>query len=235
MWKEVADQSAPPPDWLAVGVFWTLAFAWSFAAARLSTVDEVAGLPIDSSLLVGFGPAIAAYVAPLLRRSSNRRATLLGQTGWLAVAAMAVPIAIAVVAGYAGHASPRTAALVLSLSILIYCWGEERGWRGWLYEELASLRLWQSALVTGVLWYAWHWSFLDEAKNIQFGLGIVAASFGFAFVARRTRSVGFATAWHTAMKLLWSPTQAGAMVAALVALTWAAGRKTPTIRPGGSP
>jgi membrane protease YdiL (CAAX protease family) len=34
--------------------------------------------------------------------------------------------------------------------------GEEIGWRGFLYNELASLGFWRCSLTTGVLWAAWH-------------------------------------------------------------------------------
>lgn len=40
--------------------------------------------------------------------------------------------------------------------------GEELGWRGLLYKELAPLGFWKCSLVTGALWAVWHVPFLLE-------------------------------------------------------------------------
>ncbi len=43
----------------------------------------------------------------------------------------------------------------LTISFVAGC-GEEIGWRGLVYGELRPLGFWRAALVTGLLWLAWH-------------------------------------------------------------------------------
>ena len=45
--------------------------------------------------------------------------------------------------------------------------GEEVGWRGLLYKELAPLGFWRCSLVTGVLWAIWHVPFFFERGSVD--------------------------------------------------------------------
>jgi membrane protease YdiL (CAAX protease family) len=57
--------------------------------------------------------------------------------------------------------------------------GEEIGWRGFLYQELASLGFWRCSLLTGLLWAFWHVPLLfegypDPQHPVAGGIGVVA-------------------------------------------------------------
>ena len=57
--------------------------------------------------------------------------------------------------------------------------GEEIGWRGFLYKELAPLGFWRCSLVTGVLWALWHYPLFfegygDREHPVAGGLGMIA-------------------------------------------------------------
>jgi uncharacterized protein len=53
--------------------------------------------------------------------------------------------------------------LVLGLSLnAIGGLGEEIGWRGFLFEELAPLGFWKCSIITGALWALWHVPLLFE-------------------------------------------------------------------------
>lgn len=222
-----------PPDWTAVAVFFAVACLWSWAAARwgvLSVPWSGTTLRIDDSILVGWGPAAGAFAAAAFRRRRFAPIAFFGANRPLAWAALLAPVVTVTVAGVA---RPQLGAhldgFTLALTVLIYCIGEELGWRGWLQHELAALPRWTGAVITAVLWYAWHWAFLDELRADPkfaaiFALMILAASFGLAAAVRSTGGVAIAAAWHAASKLLFQPPQIIVMLAVIALATWRGGR-----------
>ncbi|TRW17799.1 CPBP family glutamic-type intramembrane protease [Glacieibacterium frigidum] len=223
------------PNWGAVALFFVVACLWSWAAARWGALHFPVGdttLRIDDSILVGFGPAAGAMAALLVTRRRPDIVTFLGQSPRTALLALLAPIILVAAFGLAKpHLGPHVDGFTFALTVVIYCIGEELGWRGWLHDELASLKTWQVAVITAPLWYAWHWTFLaDLYDSLQFAAGFAAlvavASFGLAQAVRRTRSVAVAVAWHAAAKMLFWPAQIALMIAAIAYATWAGGRRT---------
>lgn len=43
--------------------------------------------------------------------------------------------------------------------------GEEAGWRGYLYGKLVRLGFWKSSLLTGLVWGTWHFPFILQGHN----------------------------------------------------------------------
>ncbi len=221
-------------DWIAVAVFFGVAFALSWAAAHwpvLALPDRLAGAKVDDALLVGLGPALGAVAASLVRPAPLALATLPGRSIWWTIVALLAPAITLGAFGVPRAASPHFAGAMFGLSVALYCIGEELGWRGYFFNAFAGLPLWRSALTTAALWYAWHWSFLaaelvHPQMGLGFGAGLVGASFGLAAATRRTRSSGLAAAWHAAAKTLGMPLQIAAMLCVIVAATWRSGPAT---------
>lgn len=62
--------------------------------------------------------------------------------------------------------------------------GEELGWRGFLYEDLATLGFWRASAVTGGLWALWHVPLLFEGyADRDAPLASAAGTLAFALAA----------------------------------------------------
>jgi membrane protease YdiL (CAAX protease family) len=71
--------------------------------------------------------------------------------------------------------------------------GEEIGWRGFLYKELAPLGFWRCSLVTGGLWALWHVPLFlegygDREHSVASGLGMIAFAILLAPILHLVRS-----------------------------------------------
>lgn len=227
-------------DWGGIAIFAAVAAGWSALAAHvpaLALPARVGGLRIDNSLLVGAGPLLGGLVASALRGGPGPGAlfaSLLGPSRWLIVAALLAPVATAALFGLPGAGSGLPG-LLFAASVVLYCVGEELGWRGWLQQALAGLQPVRAALLTALLWYGWHWTFLaptlsDPRQGIGFAIGLLLGSFGLAASVRRTGATGMAVAWHAAVKLLGGPLQITVMLAALVFANWRAVAPSPPPR-----
>jgi hypothetical protein len=91
---------------------------------------------------------------------------------------------------------PMALLLSVTMSFLVNC-GEEIGWRGFVHGELRPLGFWRNALVTGLLWTAWHMPLLALGYGFPqhpgFGVGLLSAhclvsSVGYAYLRERTAS-----------------------------------------------
>ncbi|MGO3319603.1 MAG: CPBP family intramembrane glutamic endopeptidase [Microbacterium gubbeenense] len=92
-------------------------------------------------------------------------ARTIGSAGIALVVFVAVPLLTIVVASVLGlveiaavEGAATAALLVLPLSIvwMVFAFGEEIGWRGYLTSTLAPLGFWRSTLAIGAFWAAWH-------------------------------------------------------------------------------
>ncbi|NIJ08378.1 hypothetical protein FHS31_001995 [Sphingomonas vulcanisoli] len=231
-WRRAEDPQAGGPDWLAIAIFFVIACAWSWAAARWGAVRLPGGKAapiIDGTVLIGFGPVMGALIADVLRPMQRAgRAGFLGKSRLWALVALAAPPACLAATGIGVfHVNPHLDAFTIGLSMIVYCIGEELGWREWLYNALGGIALWRGALVTWLLCFAWHWTFLWPSLIVPSAAAIFAGvllvgSFALAAATRRTRSSAIAAGWHTAAKALGSPAQIPMIILLLLA-TWLAG------------
>ena len=217
----------------AIGAFFVVACAWSWFAARWLVLTIPLGettLRIDDSIAVGFGPAIGALVASVVFGSSWRPSVRFAARPAIIVAALGVLVLTTAVLGMARpHLGKHLDGLSFAITVIVYCFGEELGWRGWLQSRLAGASTWKIAAITAPLWYAWHWTFLGDlyasAKFAAgFGAAIAVASFGLAAAARRTGGYGIAVVWHAAVKLFLQPASIPILLATAAAATWWGGR-----------
>ncbi|MGJ8685690.1 MAG: CPBP family glutamic-type intramembrane protease [Nonlabens sp.] len=84
-----------------------------------------------------------------------------------------IPIVILTIIGVENDftINSRLFGFITIVGTLLYCIMEEYGWRGYLQEELKTLKSWQNYLFIGFLWFLWHLSFLTKAtigENVFF-------------------------------------------------------------------
>ncbi len=105
----------------------------------------------------------------------------------------------------------RSPALLIDLLVIsvVYGFGEEPGWRGWLLPHLEQrYNPLRSTLIVAVIWMGWHAPFLLPGSRIQgaaaltaFFIGIMAGAFWLTFLFHATGgSVVAASLWH----MLWN-------------------------------
>ncbi len=87
----------------------------------------------------------------------------------------------------------------------VAAFGEEAGWRGWLYRELRPLGFWTSSLVVGTLWGLWHAPLILQGYNYPehplAGVGMMTAmcigvSPAMTMLRDKTDSVASAAMFH---------------------------------------
>jgi uncharacterized protein len=219
----VQDVGYGRPPVAAIVLFYVAALVLSFAAAQLSAPSKVGNFPIDKGLLIGLGPLVATLLACLVFQL--RLPSLLGKKPLIGVAALLAPLLAAMIAGFTKGAAAGLAGLIFGASVVLYCICEEAGWRGFLTGSLSTLKNWHADLLTGVLWFAWHFTFMPELYDPKYLVGFVAAivagSFGLAEARRRTGGYALAAGWHAAVKLLVFGPYAIALFVVLIGLTWA--------------
>ena len=88
---------------------------------------------------------------------------------------------------------------------LLYCIMEEYGWRGYLQEELKTLKTWQKYLVIGFIWYLWHLTFLTKATigdNLFFLAMMILGSWGIGQVVESTKSIIAGACFHMIIQIM---------------------------------
>ena len=98
--------------------------------------------------------------------------------------------------------------IISSLSTLIFAFGEEAGWRGWLTTSLRPLGTWPALIIVGVIWGLWHAPLILLGYNFNrpdvtglalMVLGCVMLAILFGWMRIRTGSVWPAVAAHAAL------------------------------------
>lgn len=239
------------------GLFLALAFGWTSCwclGLRLLGLEVAPGSPathlpalagpgIAAAVILGLGGGRAA-LADLARRCLR----LPVRPAWVPVAILASPaVALAVFAGIEGRlpAAAELAAFpglpeglgllpVLLLVLLLNGFGEEIGWRGFLFDRLAPAGTFRAALLVGLAWLAWHAPLFAVHAGMQKMIGpallgwaasLVAASFllGHLHLAAG-RSIAAPALLHALFNLATAPPAlAGAPAAAASALVIAWG------------
>ena len=95
--------------------------------------------------------------------------------------------------------------LIAALGTFIYCIMEEYGWRGYLQEEFKFLNPIVKFLLIGVIWFAWHLSFLTEATLVDnlFFLGmLIFGSWGIGQVVELTNSILAGSCFHLIVNII---------------------------------
>ena len=102
--------------------------------------------------------------------------------------------------------NPHYTGFILGIMISIYGILEESGWRGYLQDELKDINPWLRYLITGFLWYLWHFTFLDNEFNILneliiFGI-LFLSSIGLGKIVELTHSTIITGCFHALGNIL---------------------------------
>jgi membrane protease YdiL (CAAX protease family) len=220
--EDITDPAQP-------GVFFALAFVWSWACWLLSARLN-AGSPVAANTLFfigGFGPSLAAVAVVAhgggragLQRWLQR--CLQWREGWrwmllaflFPVAFMGLAATLHVALGGTLPPSPAVGHLpmVVTNFFLVFLvggpLGEEFGWRGYALPELQKRWGWRrTSLLLGVVWAVWHLPLFyiagtpqSQTPVVTFTASAIALSVLFAWLSKRTRqSVWPALVLHTAI------------------------------------
>jgi membrane protease YdiL (CAAX protease family) len=197
--------------WIRISIYYVIALAFSFLArVHWHTGELAAGARSPYGLVWLLAGGVGPFFGALIVRAvfqPERRMSFGGTNPRIAVAMLAVP---AVVMGSMGIAdsfglSSHLFGAQLGVLVALYAILEETGWRGYLQDELRDLPWLLRYSVVGLLWYGWHFSYLDgnpardELVSLIF---LLVASIGIGFVADRTRSIFAAASFHTIGNIL---------------------------------
>jgi membrane protease YdiL (CAAX protease family) len=200
---------------LAFGITWIL-----LLPLVLSAQGVLPPLPTWLHGLGALGPILAAYFAPRDHGVFEARgpSRLSGGVTVLCLTSPAMFAAIALlVAGSRGEpiAAPLSGAVrdpdwLISLLVgsLLYGFGEEPGWRGWLQPKLQERHsAFVATLLLTPIWAVWHlpfffyrFDFEGPVTIVGFFIGLLAGAFWLAFLFNATRSVVVVAVWH----VLWN-------------------------------
>jgi membrane protease YdiL (CAAX protease family) len=182
-----------------IAIFWVLAFAYSY----LLNINIPKGLaqaiyPGLSVFSYGLGPALAVGTMGMFGNMKTYSLAGYTQKNWiLSLLIFFMPIAVVCLTNL--NQLPK--AFLIVLSIMLYCIGEEIGWRGWLLKQLEDYGINQiiQTLVIWVLWLAWHLSF--QTINLTFALLLLLGVIGINLATRKTGSILVASAMHAVINL----------------------------------
>ena len=207
---------------LSVIVYFIVAITLS-GVFRFQLVDWYKDLSIPFGLtgfkylLEGIGPlAGALLVLKLFRKKSS--ISLFGTSIKNSIIMIAVPVILFSIFGAKnGHGlNPHYYGFIIGVIIALYGIFEETGWRGYLQDELAELKPFWKYLIIGILWYAWHLSFISPDTTLLnelkfFGI-LILASWGIGQIAEKTKSVIASACFHIIGNILsFSPLLATAL------------------------
>ncbi len=192
-----------------VAIYFAIAFGLTYLASQLPNL--AISTPEIKLLLCGFGPLVSGLVCYRLLKTGNAiGVSLLGTRPVFSVAVCIVPLATFCLT----QPKPElTVTLVYALTQFVYCFGEEFGWRHYLQNATSFMNEWLQSFLIGLLWFSWHYSFLDDLPSRMLGPDLPALifapimivllsllSFLFGEMVKRSRSVLFPTAGHLLLK-----------------------------------
>lgn len=174
-----------------ITLFFVLAFGISYFLNSLPNPLALSGLKMN--LNYGFGPFLSAIIVSYLYKTPLKL-RLFSETTWVRkIEFVGLGIFfIGTIFGTIKSGNANYSLIILwPVLALLYTLLEELGWRVFLGNELSKYSFLTIFLISTVLWFTWHYSFLEEnlmAHPLQF-LGFIAAgSAGMAQFYRQTKS-----------------------------------------------
>lgn len=198
---------------------WRIVFIYFLLATVISLIFKVyeplwlnfMKLPygFGLSLIVGFGPMLAAIVTRRIfeKEIGMPKMPLFGSSVWRSIAFAVAPILVFVWFGIKNPDGEDIHLFGLKTGLLwfIYIYGEEYGWRGFL-QQLAGGNNLIKSLIIGIIWYLWHLSFIfeqyDLMKELVFLLVLTVGSYIALLVTKRTNSLLTAIGLHFSFSVM---------------------------------
>lgn len=202
-------------NWKRVLIFFIIAtvisniFRFNIFEFKLGLEKMPAWLTILSAILLeGSGVVIAALIAiSLLKKERKTEITLFGTSKSKSLIMAMIPIIILTIVGVKNEfeLDVHLYGFITIIGTLLYCIMEEYGWRGYLQEELKSLKPWRKYLLIGFIWYLWHLTFLTKASvgdNLFFFAMMVFGSWGIGQIAESTKSIIASACFHLIIQIM---------------------------------
>ena len=192
-----------------VVVYFAIAFALTYLANKLP--DLAIGTFNIKLILCGFGPLVSGLICYRWLKTRNAiGVSVLGTRPVFSVAVCIVPLATV----YLSQTKHDLAAILgYALTHFIFCIGEEFGWRHYLQNATSFMNEWLQSFLIGLLWFFWHYSFLEDMSSQMLGADLPAlifppimivllslVSFVFGTMVKRSRSVLFPATAHFLFK-----------------------------------
>ena len=188
----------------------TLSNIFRFDLLKLHERKEV--LSVFELLLISplgaIGLLIGALISlRLLKKKRNLHYSLFGTSRKWSLVMLVVPIILLGIFGVNNEngLNIHYYGIIGGIGTLIYCFCEEIGWRGYLQDELKSIKEWQRVLLIGFLWYLWHLSFISNQNfidNIQFLGWMILGRWGLGKVIDSTKSIIAASCFHMIINIV---------------------------------
>lgn len=181
-----------------------LAFSYVFRIASPAWFENLTlpyGLAIIKDWIGGFGPFLGAVLVMALFRLP-RKISFTGSSPRRSWLMLLVPLILFTIFGAQNdyQVNSHLYGFFVGVVLVVYCLLEETGWRGYLQDELRGLHPALRYSLVGLLWYAWHLSFLNGSvsflNELTILLILIAASWGLGQVAESTRSIMAAACLH---------------------------------------
>ncbi len=150
------------------------------------------------------GAVISIY---LLKKERNLSYSLFGTSVKWSLIMLIIPVILLGVFGVknAIGLNVHYYGVIGGIGTLIYCFCEEMGWRGYLQDELKTIKEWKRVLLIGFLWYFWHLPFITNQNfmdNFQFLGWMIIGSWGLGKVIDSTKSIIAATCFHMIINIM---------------------------------
>lgn len=158
--------------------------------------------------LEGSGVFIGALIAIyFLKKHRKSEITFFGTSKSKSVIMAVIPIIMLTIIGVKNkfELDSHLYGFIAIIGTLLYCIMEEYGWRGYLQEELKTLKSWQKYLIIGFIWYLWHLTFLTKATvgdNFFFLAMMIFGSWGIGQVAESTKSILACACFHLIIQIM---------------------------------
>lgn len=158
--------------------------------------------------LEGSGVFIGALIAIyFLKKHRKSEITFFGTSKSKSVIMAVIPILMLTIIGVKNkfELDSHLYGFIAIIGTLLYCIMEEYGWRGYLQEELKTLKSWQKYLIIGFIWYIWHLTFLTKATvgdNFFFLAMMIFGSWGIGQVAESTKSILACACFHLIIQIM---------------------------------
>jgi uncharacterized protein len=187
---------------LTIGLFWILAVALSYLL-NLTVPKDIAQIIIlgYNVFSYGLGPTLAVGITFLwwtkyLKQPFEMFGIFGSDKPYKSILVFGLPIVVITFLG------PKSAELnfLTALSFLIYCIGEEIGWRGWLLKNTQKYGFVIQTLVIWGLWLLWHLAF--QKIDISFAILLLAGTIGINLATQKTQSLLVAVAMHAVINLV---------------------------------
>tara|TARA_B100000768_G_C11248611_1_gene362971 strand:- start:7 stop:774 length:768 start_codon:yes stop_codon:yes gene_type:complete len=202
-------------SWKRILIFFIIATAISniFRFDVFEIISELEKLPtwifiLTAPLLGGSGVIIGALITiSFLKKQRKTEISLFGTSKSKSLIMAVIPIIIVTIVGVKNdfEMDAYLYGFIAITGSLLYCIMEEYGWRGYLQEELKSLKPWRKYLAIGFIWYLWHLTFLTNATvgdNLFFLAMIIFGSWGIGQVAESTKSIIASACFHLIIQIM---------------------------------